>query len=327
MSSLSSARANKTRTIFVIRRTARDRLERTSVLCFATMSGSRAGVFSTAVLLSVVASASIAAAAPRVAALVPAMKPAAAPELRDRFHEAVTRGITTAGGVETVPAGEVRMRLAISEEQLTCSAAGVCAARAALTLRTDRLVATELNIVGKTYGVKVRLLDAAGREIAKADETCDICTVKEADDAIARAASKLIASNAALITEAKPVAAAEPPKPVEPPPEAKKPVEHKVAGKLVSRKGAALVVELEGDELPEKGANAELFRKLDKPILLFPAGMTMGIAATTVDKVEGKKVSMTLAKETSTITVNGKKVDHFVKGTTIRLDWTTPPKP
>src|SRR5690349_17070926 len=114
------------------------------------MSGSLPSRMVVVILLC--GTAGVAAAAPRVAALVPAMKPGAAPELRDRFHEAVTRGISTAGGVELVPSGEVRMRLAISEEQLNCAGPGICAARASLTLRTDRLVATELNVVGKTYG-------------------------------------------------------------------------------------------------------------------------------------------------------------------------------
>jgi hypothetical protein len=166
------------------------------------------------------ASSSTVFAAPRLAALTPALKPAAAPELRDRFHEAATRGIGQAG-VEVVPAGEVRMRLAVSEEQLNCAGGGICAARAALTLRSEHLVATEIGITGKTYAIHVRMLDAAGREVAKVDDTCDICTLKEADDAVARAVNKLVTSNRAAL---EPTPVVEAPKPVPPPTEQPKPV-------------------------------------------------------------------------------------------------------
>ena len=36
---------------------------------------------------------------------------------------------------------------------------------------------------GKDYVIKLRLLDAVGRELAKVDEPCDVCTLKEADEA------------------------------------------------------------------------------------------------------------------------------------------------
>ena len=154
--------------------------------------------------------------APRVAALVPSLKPGSAPELRDRFHDAAARGITQ-GGVDSIPAGEVRMRLDVSEEQRSCAGAGPCAARASITLRTERLVATEVTIAGKAYTIKVRLLDSAGREVAKLEDICDICTIKEADEAISRVVGKLVGTNRASMEDAKPV---EPQKPVEPAPAA-----------------------------------------------------------------------------------------------------------
>ena len=169
---------------------------------------------------------------PRVAALVPSLKPGSAPELRDRFHDAAARGITQ-GGVDSIPAGEVRMRLDVSEEQRSCAGPGPCAARASITLRTDRLVATEVTIAGKAFAIKVRLLDSAGREVAKLDDTCDICSIREADEAITRAVGKLVGTNRASMEDAKPApvevkpapVVVEPPKPapVEParPPETK----------------------------------------------------------------------------------------------------------
>ena len=163
-------------------------------------------------------------AAPHTAALIPAVKPAAAPELRDRFHEAVTRGYQ-AGGEEMIGAAEVRLRLGASEEMLGCSGPGACVARIAQNLHIDRAVASEIDVNGKDYVIKLRLLDAVGRELAKVDEPCDICTVKEADDAVARAATKLAAAAKALPAQATspPATAETPPAPkVETPPPAPK---------------------------------------------------------------------------------------------------------
>jgi hypothetical protein len=152
-------------------------------------------------------------AAPKTGALLPTLRPAAPNELRDRMHDAITRGMSAAG-MDTVQGAEVRMRLALSEEQLNCAAPGPCAARAAMNLRVDRLVATEVIIAGKDYTIRMKLLDQAGREVGKVEEACDICTVKEADEAVARAATKLINNNRAAITEsAPPPPAPAPPKP------------------------------------------------------------------------------------------------------------------
>ncbi len=164
-------------------------------------------------------------AAPRTAALLPTLRPTASNELRDRMHDSVTRGLSAAG-MDTVPAAEVRMRLALSEEQLGCSGPGPCAARAAMNLRIDRLVAAEIVIAGKDYTIRMKLLDQAGREVGKVEDSCDICTVKEADEAVSRAATKLINNNRAALADSgaptppppKPVEPTPPPKPVEPTP-------------------------------------------------------------------------------------------------------------
>jgi hypothetical protein len=160
--------------------------------------------------VSVGASASVAIAGERVAPLLPQMRPQAAPELRDRFHEAVARGLA-GGSDEIVPAAEVRMRLGSSDEMLACSGTGACVARSAQALRADKLVATEVDISGKTYAIKMRAVDAVGRELVKVDEACDICNVKEADEAVARAATKLATAVRALPPEA----TAKPPEPKE----------------------------------------------------------------------------------------------------------------
>lgn len=156
-------------------------------------------------------------AAPRAAALVPVLRPTANPELRNRFHDAVTRGLT-AGGADAISAGEVRMRLGSSAELLTCSGAGPCAARVAMALRTDENVGSEIVIAGKDYTIRLTLLDAAGRPIGNVNDECDICTQHEAEEAVTKAAQKLISSAPAP----SPVAAAPaptPPPPVAAPPE------------------------------------------------------------------------------------------------------------
>lgn len=167
-------------------------------------------------------------AAPKVAALVPTLRPSGSNELRDRFHDSVTRGLG-AGGVDPVPTGEVRMRLSGSEEQFGCSSAGSCAARAATSLHVEHTVASEVVIAGKDYTIRMKLLDAAGREVGRTEDTCDICTVKEAEEAVTRSATKLVTANRAAIdsapTSAAPPARTETPPPrVEPPPPAR--VEH-----------------------------------------------------------------------------------------------------
>src|SRR5258708_289516 len=105
-------------------------------------------------------------AAGHIAALVPQIKPPPAPELRDRFHEAVARGLLS-GGDDVVPSTEVRLRLGGSDEMLNCSGVGACVARAVQTMRVDRVVATEITATGKDYTIRVRLLDPVGRELAK----------------------------------------------------------------------------------------------------------------------------------------------------------------
>jgi hypothetical protein len=182
------------------------------------------GVASLVVLLA----STSAGAAPHVAALIPLTKPTAAPELRDRFHEAVTRGF----GEDALGAAEVRLRIGASEEMLACTGSGACVARIAQNLRVDRLIASEIDVTGKDYVIKLRLLDAVGRELAKVDEPCDVCTIKEADEAVARASGKLAAAGKALPPETPPPAVVEtpppPPKVETPPPKVETPPPAKV---------------------------------------------------------------------------------------------------
>src|SRR5207302_9505203 len=91
-------------------------------------------------------------AAPRVAALIPQIRPNATPELQNRFHEAISRGLQ-GPDAEVTPPAEVRLRFGISEEMMSCSAPGICAARAATVLKVDRLVGGEISTFGKDYPI------------------------------------------------------------------------------------------------------------------------------------------------------------------------------
>jgi hypothetical protein len=187
------------------------------VLCSASMRRLRS-VAALLMFSALSAAAGVARAADHVAVLIPQTRPTAAPELRDRFHEAVTRGLQ-GGSDEITPAAEVRLRLGSSEELMSCAGSGSCVARAAQALRADKLVTADIDINGKDFAIKLRLVDAVGRELLKVEEPCDICTVKEAEEAVTRAATKLAAAARALPPDATapPAKAETPPAKPEPP--------------------------------------------------------------------------------------------------------------
>lgn len=125
----------------------------------------------------------------KVAALQPRFEPPVGAELRDRFHDALSRGLQQ-GGAEVVPAADVRSRLGGSEELAGCSG-GACAVQALGELKAERLALAEISVSGKNYIISLRLLDQGGAEMWHATERCDICTVREADEAVAKAASRM----------------------------------------------------------------------------------------------------------------------------------------
>lgn len=173
-------------------------------------------------------------AAGRMAALAPQVRPAAAPEVRDRFFAAVIRGLKT-GTLPVVPAAENQERIHSSDELLQCTGTGACLGHAAAALKADELVASQIEVNGKDYRIKLRLLDPVGRELAKVEEPCDICTVREAEEAIANAAGKLATAASLLPPKSEPEASATPapttppanatPAPTTPPPNTTPPAE------------------------------------------------------------------------------------------------------
>ncbi len=160
----------------------------------------------------------------RAAALAPVFKSGGGTnEIRDKFHEAVIRGLGPLGG-PSGPGGELGEVLSgndtrgrLGEELLACGAQASCLPRALAALRVNRLVATELTVVGKSFTISMRLFDGQGRELTHAEELCEICTVREADEAITKAAGRLAAAARQFPVE--PLAAvAEKERPKPPPP-------------------------------------------------------------------------------------------------------------
>src|SRR5437879_4677564 len=126
--------------------------------------------------------------AARVAVLAPKMVPPGARELRDKFHDALAKGLGRAG--EIIPADIIRTSL--SADLLNCDG-GPCVARVAEALLVDRVVIAEIEDVGKTYSIKVRVFDAAGQPLAVGpEERCEICTVREASRAVERAGERSV---------------------------------------------------------------------------------------------------------------------------------------
>jgi hypothetical protein len=128
-------------------------------------------------------------AAGRVAPLVPKLNPLGASEIRDRFHDAIARGLERPNA-EVVAAPEVRLRLGSSEELIGCGA-GPCLARVAGELHVDQLVASDIDVIGKQYTIKLRALSPSGRLLGQIEESCDICTLKEAEETATRVAGRL----------------------------------------------------------------------------------------------------------------------------------------
>lgn len=123
-----------------------------------------------------------------IAVLPPQLKPAGPAELRDRYHDAIVKGMSK--NPDVIPADEVRKTLAASPDLAACTG-GPCVAKAAAALGAEKVVTVEIEDVGKNYTIKTRFYDAGGREIGIGpEERCEICTVREAGKAVERAGER-----------------------------------------------------------------------------------------------------------------------------------------
>ena len=134
--------------------------------------------------LVLVAAAGGARAETRVAALTPRLTPPQTVEIVERFQAALARSLEGGRGLAVVPLQEVRLAQS-RPDLLACNDAG-CLQRLASVLMSQRLLATDIRVVGKAYAVTVRVFDELGREVARAERRCEICTLNEAEDTIAR---------------------------------------------------------------------------------------------------------------------------------------------
>jgi hypothetical protein len=120
----------------------------------------------------------------RVAPLTPRVTPPATVEIVERFHGALAQSLERGRGLSVVPLQEIRLAQS-QPDLLACNAAG-CLQRLASLLMATRVLATDVRVVGKAYAVSVRVFDELGREVARAERRCEICTLAEAEATIAR---------------------------------------------------------------------------------------------------------------------------------------------
>lgn len=114
---------------------------------------------------------------PKVVVLLPQLQPAGAMELRERFHDAVIRGLAPA---QPMAGEDVRLRLGATPELLECKD-GPCVARVASLLEVQQVVVPEISVLGKDYSMTMRVYDALGNtEGTTPEDRCDICTFREA---------------------------------------------------------------------------------------------------------------------------------------------------
>jgi len=126
-----------------------------------------------------------------VAPLVPEMRPAKAPELVTRFHDALARGLKSAG-VPLVPTATIRTQM-----KAAC-ATPRCALGALRLLHADQVATCRINTVGKNYAFTLKLLSKTAT-LASVRGRCDICTLMEALTTAQRLAKKLGQKGSAAI--------------------------------------------------------------------------------------------------------------------------------
>ena len=134
--------------------------------------------------LALLAAAGGARAETRVAPLTPRVTPPASVEIVERFQAALAQTLARTRGLTVVPFGEIRLAQS-RPDLLACDSAG-CLQRLASLLMAQRLCAMDVRVVGKAYAVTVRVFDELGREVGRAERRCEICTLSEAEETIAR---------------------------------------------------------------------------------------------------------------------------------------------
>ncbi len=162
-------------------------------------------VFSCALSLCLLAAAS--ARAERVAALPPRVTGAARVTLQDGFRASLAGGLASAGH-DAAAALDVDRALAQHPALAACTT-DVCLAQLGGLLSARAILRSAIEVIGSSnYSFRIDLYDVRAEHVtASIDDTCTVCTVREANEALSRASSTLglrLASGAAAVVASAP---------------------------------------------------------------------------------------------------------------------------
>ena len=132
----------------------------------------------------------------RVAVLRLVVEGDAARELKDDVAGSLTVGLVAAG-YEVIP-DELLRRLLAGTPELTDCMTRECLARIADKVDATHFVRARVERIGAQYSVEVELLTAPPEQelITRIEDSCAVCTVKEANALVARVASALASTRA-----------------------------------------------------------------------------------------------------------------------------------
>ncbi len=95
-------------------------------------------------------------------------------------------------------------------------------------------------------------------------------------------------------------------------------------GTIKSAGGGTVVLTTSGGSPPSVGAKGTLSKQVNKKFGQMNITAWLDIAEVEVTRVSGGTVTCKITKETTDITVNGRKQDQFVKGAATKLKWAGP---
>jgi hypothetical protein len=113
------------------------------------------------------------------------MEPAKAPELANRFHDALAKGAAESNWQVIAPQ---KVRAQRGDKAKPCGRAS-CAAETAKAMNAKASALAHIKSVGKNYHIRVWILQGT-QKIAAGETRCDICTLREALDSTEQAMAK-----------------------------------------------------------------------------------------------------------------------------------------
>ena len=93
-----------------------------------------------------------------------------------------------------------------------------------------------------------------------------------------------------------------------------------VQGSIVSRKGKKVVIAVDHPDPPAAGEKGKLLKFFEKNVGPTTMSGWLVIADVIVKKSASGKIHLQIVEEISKMTVNKKKVNHFKKGNTVKLE-------